>query len=77
MKYIWTYIHNKNWTDTNKGRLFLLITTLLFSILGYGVWFAIHFFALDKIPWALVFTGYPGFFIGFVGGIIYLDRHDI
>lgn len=72
MKNIWNCINNKDWKIENKYGLFLFITTSISSVIGFVIWFALHFFILNKISWAICFTGYPGFFIGLIGGIIYL-----
>lgn len=76
MERIWSYIHNKSWNTERKNHLFLFLTTLISSAIGFIIWYALHFFVLNKISWALCFTGYPGFFMGFFGGILYLFRHD-
>lgn len=77
MKLIWTLINSKEMSLAKKNSLFLILNTLIFSLIGFITWFAIHFFTFNKISWAICFTGYPGFFVGFVGGIIYLYQQDI
>ena len=76
MKFIWNHIANKNWKTKNKNYIFLFITTLLFSVIGFILWYALHFFTLNSITWAISFTGFSGYIIGLLGGIIYLYRLD-
>ena len=45
-------------------------------LIGLLVWGVVRVFALDALPWALCFMGYPGFFIGFIGGIFFLWTKD-
>lgn len=77
MKFIWQYIHNKKWQEERKTRMFLFLTIAFSSIAGLAVWYTLHFFALNKISWAICFAGYPGFFVGLIGGILYLYHHAI
>lgn len=76
MNKLWNYIHEKKWNLENKITLFLFVTTLLPATIGFFIWFILHFFVLNKITWALCFIGYPGYFIGLLGGILYLYRHN-
>lgn len=77
MKSIWNYVHAKPWDEARKTHCFLFLNALLFAAVGLGVWFALHFFVLNTISWAICFTSYPGFFIGVLGGVLYLYRFPI
>lgn len=77
MKSIWTLIHEKHWSFEKKVRYFLISTVLTFSCLGLLFWFALHFFVLNELIWAICFIVYFGFFVGFLGGAFYLYRHNI
>lgn len=71
---LWNLINNLKFSTEGKVRLFLVLSTLLSGLIGFGVWFIIHFFALDKTSWALCFTTVPGILVGYIGGIVYLLR---
>lgn len=71
---LWNYINNFKISTEGKVRFFLTLSTLLSGLIGFGVWFVIHFFALDKTTWALCFTAVPGILAGYIGGIVYLLR---
>ena len=71
---LWNLINNMNFSTEGKVRLFLFLSTFMSGIIGFGVWFIIHFFALNKISWALCFITIPGILVGYIGGIVYLLR---
>ena len=74
MKIVWNF-SQKIFTNTEREmHFFLLLTTTASCILGFLAWYIIHFFALNTLSWAICFIGYPGFFVGFLGGILYLYR---
>ena len=77
MNTIWNYLHKLNIGTTLQIFLFLFSTTLLSCVMGFIAWYALHFFVLNSISWAISFIGYTGFFVGFFGGILYLYRHII
>lgn len=77
MRFIRNYVHHKKLNTSGRTRLFVFLTTLSSSLLGLVFWFVLHFFVLNEISWAICFAGYPGVFVGFIGGIIYLYRHNI
>lgn len=74
MNILWNYLKSKNINTQKANIFFLLINTLIAGIGGFFIWFIIHFFTLNKIAWALCFIGYPGFFIGLLGGILFLYK---
>lgn len=74
MSKLWSWIDGYKLTAEKKTRLFLFINSLIYSIIGFFVWLVVSSFALNKWYWALCFAGYPGFFIGYVGGFLFLCR---
>ena len=60
------------WKKIHKTSLFLVVNTVCWMLIGLLVWGVVRVFAFDALPWALCFMGYPGFFIGFIGGIFFL-----
>lgn len=77
MKTIWNYLNKRNLSTRKKTRIFLLCTTLFFSLTGLLVWFFLHFFVLATLSWAVCFMGYPGLFLGLWGGILFLYRQEL
>lgn len=74
MNHLWNWVDRREMTDAGKIRIFLLMNCLLCSVLGLVVWLFVSRFALNTWDWALCFVGYPGFFVGFLGGCMYLCR---
>lgn len=71
---LWNLINNLKFSTEGKVRLFLFLSTFMSGLIGFGVWFIIHFFALNQVSWALSFTAVPGILVGYIGGIVYLLR---
>ena len=57
--------------------VFLILNTVLWAVLGISVWAIISMFTIKEVIWCLVFMGYAGFFIGFLGGFIYLANNSL
>lgn len=74
MSSLWKWIDDRKLRKEGKVRLFLLLNSLFFSILGFFVWLIVSRYTLCTLDWALCFVGYSGFFIGYVGGYIFLCR---
>lgn len=74
MSKLWEWMDKKDLTKEGKIRGFLALNCMIFSILGFFVWLTVSRFALSTIEWAICFVGYPGFFIGYLGGFLFLSR---
>lgn len=72
LKKLWERIDAKELAQEWKVRLFLLFNCIRYAVLGLLVWLIVSRFALSTIEWAVCFVGYPGVFIGYVGGLIFL-----
>ncbi len=76
MEALWRNVNISQNSEKVNIYLFLLLNTVMHSILGFLVWFIIRFFALKSTAWAICFMGYLGFFCGLIGGILFLWRRD-
>ena len=76
MKAIWKLSKKLLPTIISNIPLFLFLTTLFSSLMGYLVWYGIHFFLCNSTSAAICFIGYAGYFIGFLGGILYLYKNE-
>lgn len=65
-------IDKRNISNKAKRNIFLFINSVIFSIVGFMVWLVVSRFTLSTLDWAICFTGYSGFFIGFIGGFLFL-----
>ena len=74
MSGLWKWIDVKEISKEEKIRVFLFLNCLIHGVLGLLVWLVVSRFMLNTLGWAFCFIGYPGFFIGFVGGFLYLCR---
>lgn len=72
MERIWGILTKKEWASTHIVSLFLFCNIIVWSLVGIILWFIIHFFTLRSVEWAMCFTGYVGYFMGLIGGIIFL-----
>ncbi len=74
MEIIWNIVNREGDTDRKKVRRFLFLNTVFWALIGFAAWGVVHFFALDTVGWALSFIGYAGYFIGWLGGAVFLWR---
>lgn len=74
MSRMWNWIDSKNLSDGAKANLFLFISSLISGAVGFIVWLIVSKYALNSWEWAACFVGYPGIFVGFIGGYIFLCR---
>lgn len=74
MRRLWKWIADRNISYEKKLKVFLLLNTILFGMLGFVVWAIVSKFTLDTWYFALCFFGYAAFFIGFIGGYIFIVR---
>ncbi|MDO4868676.1 MAG: hypothetical protein Q4A65_00080 [Bacillota bacterium] len=63
-------------TGKTKQILFILINCMVWCAIGYLGWESVGDQIIRNEYMALCFIGYPGFFLGLVGSIIYLYNHD-
>lgn len=76
MKTLWNMINKLQFTTNSKNYLFLLLNTVIFGILGAFLWIPEHFFTSSSSFSLFYFIGYPAFFIGVIGGILFLYNHE-
>ncbi len=76
MKNIFNKIDSLNIEFKYKVNMFLSFTVVVSALLGILFWYLIHFFIFKDSSWAFCFVVYPGFFLGFIGGALYLFKHD-
>lgn len=76
MSTIWNKIESFNISNRHKTYMFISLTVALSSLLGFMVWYPLHFYMLKEFTWMLCFIGYFGFFIGFIGGTLFLYNND-
>lgn len=54
-----------------KQKFFVFVNTLVWCLIGLFAWLLIGDRFIDNSLYAVCFVGYPGFFLGLVGGIFY------
>lgn len=74
MEIIWNMVNRREGTERWKVRRFLFLNTVLWALVGFAAWGVVHFFALNTVGWAVSFSGYAGYFIGWLGGVVFLWR---
>lgn len=74
MSRLWKWVNDKDYSKEVKIRIFLFFNCVIYSALGFVIWLAVSQFALNSLDWAFCFIGYMGFFIGYVGGFLFLSR---
>lgn len=76
MTRLWNLIDKKEFTDEGKIRVFFSLNCLIYCAIGFLLWLVINRFVpnINTRDWALCFAMYPGFFIGYIGGFIFLCR---
>lgn len=72
MSILWKWVDKKEISNNAKSRLFLILNSLMCSVIGFLIWIIVSRFALNTWDWAICFIGYSGFFIGYIGGFIFL-----
>lgn len=78
MSSLWNLIDSKEFSDEGKIRAFFFLNCLVYCIFGFLVWLVISRVEpnMNTWDWALCLAIYPGFFIGYIGGFIYLCRRN-
>lgn len=74
MSCLWKWVDSRKHSKEVKIKIFIALNCLQFSALGFLLWLVVSRFALSTYDWAICFIGYPGFFIGYIGGFIFLYR---
>ena len=75
-KRIYILCEHRAWSKRSKDNLFLACNMLFFSLIGAVAWLLFGRLLLSGWAGLLCFVGYPLFFFGALGGIMYLWRQD-
>jgi len=59
MKYLWSYIEEKNWTAEKKRRAAMQLLALFYGLAGLALWLIVRSWALSSWDWMVCFIGYP------------------
>ncbi|RHV34749.1 hypothetical protein DXB54_05145 [Coprococcus sp. OM04-5BH] len=69
---IWNLLDKNACDKPRKEKIFLVCYMLFCAVVGALTWLAVGRFIFSGLPWLICFIGYPGIFIGFFGGILYI-----
>lgn len=75
MKEIWNFVNNANVGYKTKNTIFIGICIAIVFAIEKIVWTILCKY-IPQITWLSQLFGFPTFYIGFVGGIIYLFNHE-
>ena len=75
MKLLWERINDKGWKKSIKMHSFISISCIVGSVVGWIIWYLIHFVLFNTIEWMMVFIGYPFVFI-WIKAVFYLYNHE-
>ena len=75
-KRIYEFCQQRAWSKQGKDNFFLACNMLFFSALGAVVWLLLGRLFIGGWQGLICFVGYPLFFLGTVGGILYLWTRD-
>lgn len=76
MKRLWKVVNNIDTDKSSKNRIFLVVLTLICVLAGGLIWAVVGRHFLAGVAWLFCFMGYPGVFIGIMGGTMYLYKHE-
>ena len=76
MKYYWEWCDKLYKLLKENRTLFLMVNTICFGVLGYMIWFGLHFFCLNRLDWLICFVGYSAMVAGYAGGLFYFMKID-
>jgi len=76
MKFIWNIVEKKDISKKRKHKLFLVLNTLFFSCIGLLLWGIMYMLFKINWTWGICLIGYPGFFAGYLGGLLYLMNNQ-
>ncbi|WP_026659903.1 hypothetical protein [Butyrivibrio sp. AC2005] len=76
MNRLWKAVNNLDISKESKNRVFLSVLTVVCMIAGCIIWVVIGRHFLAGVAWLFCFMGYPGVFIGIMGGTMYLYKHE-
>ena len=74
MSWVWSFSQRICKEQKKSQHIFLWLNTVFFGVIGFLVWLVLRNLNLNNWDWAVVFAGYPAFFIGILGGILYLYK---
>ena len=76
MSKLWCLIDNRDFSNEGKIRVFVTLNCLIYCAVGFFIWLVASRFVLHikTLEWAICFATYPGFFIGYIGGFVFLCR---
>ncbi len=75
-KKLFKWINEKAWNKTTKNKIFIVCSVLSFCFVGMILWLP-FMMILPGVETFICFVGYPGFFLGFIGGIVFLYNHEL
>lgn len=76
MHWLWNKVEKMVVGKLFKPKLFLLLNTLFFALVGLLLWAAAWQFFQVGWSWGICLVGYPAFFGGYIGGLFYLLNHQ-
>lgn len=74
MNYLWNYIDKKDFSTKGKIRSFLFLNCSISGVFGCLLWLIVSMFVYVTFENAICFVGYSVYFLGFLGGLIFLCR---
>lgn len=73
-KKIYEYVNEKVWDRQWETKIFLLCNMLFFMFVGGVAWLLLGRLIWPGLDALVCFIGYPGIFVGLIGGILFLYR---
>lgn len=76
MNMLYKYLKEAPLARSTKNMIFICVCVLVAVFAGALVWTLMGRLLLPEIVWLLCFMGYSGVFLGFVGSVFYLYKHQ-
>lgn len=72
---LWNYIDRLHLKTKHKQNIFLIVCTLIWTMISTIVWFTVGDDLFGKsLKWMICFIGYPSAILGFLCGILTLFK---
>jgi len=76
MQIIWDFTGRMRFPARMRTRMFLFLNISAFLMMGLLAWLLIETVTDLNLQWLICFLGYPGYFIGYIGGLFFVMKKD-
>ncbi len=73
---LWNKINESDMEYYQKNLVYIMVVTGMVAVAGAVIWLLIGRYIMQGFGGAFCFVTYPAVFVGLLGSVLYLFRHD-